>query len=159
MLTYLSKLASYAFVGLVAISSLVACAQGRANQGVAPVRDVTVCSLYGHGEQMSGNLVRLSGIYTTDRMENTTITDPHCSKVWILPYDAISNVDRDNLKRFDDAVAGKLSDSSLRVFAVTLLGKFVWRQNKNPHGAFYIQKVTQFKRLHNVNPWKQRSGE
>lgn len=159
MLTYLGKPACYAFIGLVAISSLVACAQDRANQGGAPVRNVTVCSLYDHAEQMSGNLVRLSGIYTTDQMENTTITDPHCPKVWILPYDAISNVDRDNLKRFDDAVAGKLSDSSLRVFAVTLLGKFVWRQNKNPHGTFYIQKVTQFKRLHNVNPWKQRSGK
>lgn len=154
MLNRSSKVANYVLAGLVGALSLVACAQERANQVVVPVLNVTVCSLYSHAEQMNGNRVRLSGVYTTDRIENTTITDPHCPKEWILSYDATTGVDRGSLRRFDDAVAGKLSDSSLRVFAVTLLGKFVWRQNKNPHGAFYIQKVTQFKRLHNVNPWK-----
>lgn len=155
MLIYWSKVASYAFVGLAVILLLVACAQNRANQAIAPVRDVTVCSLYSHAEQVSGKQVRLSGIYTTDRIENTTITDQHCQKMWILPLDAASKVDSDSLKRFDDAVAGTLSDSSVRVFYIKVLGKFVWRENKKPHGAIYLEKVLHYKRLYNVDPWKQ----
>lgn len=155
MLTSLYKIAGYAFVGMIASASLIACAQGSVSKGkLAP--KATVCSLYSHAKELNGNLVRLSGIYTTDRFENTTITDSHCPNVWIAPYDATS-VDSESLKRFNDAVAGELSDSSLRVFSAEFMGKYVWRPNEKPHGAIYIEKVLSFKRLHDVDPWKQQA--
>ena len=153
MLISARKVAGYAVVGLTAFASLLACAQGRAR---TPAQSVTVCYVHSHAKELNGRRIRLSGVYTTDRLENASITDPHCPKVWVAPYDS-SDVDAESMKRFDDAVAGDLADSSLRVFSVEFVGKYIWRPKDRQHNTFYIEKVLSFKRLHNVDPWKQQS--
>lgn len=117
---------------------------------------VTVCDLYKNAKAMSGRSVRLVAIYTTDRVENSTLTDSHCSKIWITPYDATTNVDRRSLRKFDDAVQGNLSDSGLRVLYVDLIGKYILNSKKSQYGEFYIEKVIQFERLNNMNPWSRQ---
>lgn len=124
----------------------------------APAREVrtTLCELISHGQPLSGQRVRFTAIYLTDLMERTVLLDKRCPKVRLIPYDSIEHPDP-SVKRFDDAVRGRIDDLKLRQFVVDVSGRFTWHGHDEPYGSLEIQKVWSFKRIH--VDWKKRSEQ
>lgn len=107
----------------------------------------SICELTQRGKEASGAQVRVRAIFTSDLLERSVITDPKCPSVVVIPFDAEeSKLDVESIRRFDVAVAGKLSDRAIRVFSVDVSGIYVWRGGEKPAGSIYIEKVWCFKR-------------
>ncbi|MDY4282971.1 hypothetical protein [Xanthomonas sp. LF06-19] len=107
----------------------------------------SICELTQRGKEAGGAQVRVRAIFTSDLLERSVITDPKCPSVVVIPFDAEeSKLDVESIRRFDAAVAGKLSDHTIRVFSVDVSGTYVWRGDEQPAGALYIEKVWYFKR-------------
>lgn len=105
----------------------------------------SICELVALGGRAEGRKVRLDAVYTTDRFESTSITDPKCPGIVVRARDADS-VDP-SMKEFDTAVLGSVEDHSVRVFAFDVSGTFEWTSGKKPHGILFIERVWAFKRI------------
>lgn len=127
-----------------------------ATSSAASAREVrtNLCALASHGQPLSGQRVRFTAIYLTDLLERTVLLDKRCPKVHLTPYDPIESPDR-SVKRFDQAVRGRVDDLELRQFVVNLSGRFTWHGHDEPYGSLEIQKVWNFKRIH--DDWRKRS--
>lgn len=122
----------------------------------ASAREVrtTLCELVSHGQPLSGKRVRFTAIYLTDLLERTVLLDKRCPKVHLTPYDSIERPDP-SVKRFDDAVRGRIDDLELRQFVVDVSGRFTLHGHDEPIGSLEIQKVWSYKRIH--GDWRKRS--
>jgi hypothetical protein len=120
-----------------------------ATSSAASAREVrtTLCELVSHGQPLSGQRVRFTAIYLTDLLERTVLLDKHCPKVHLTPYDSIEPPDP-SVKKFDDAVRGRIGDLELRQFVVDVSGRFTWHGHDESTGSLEIQKVWRFKRIH-----------
>jgi hypothetical protein len=125
--------------------------------GHLPIQS-SICFIHNNHSKMNGKIVYISAIYTTDLIENSTLTGFNCKNVKFAPYDAETNVNKESMKNFDVAVRGDLSDSSLRVFYVRLIGKYIWEPHVKPNDRIYIMEVKYFKRLQSVNPWRRKEN-
>ena len=110
----------------------------------------SICALAQHGRELNGRRVRLTATYVTDLQEYTSLTDPHCPKVHVAPYDAESP--DESVERFDKAVKGRMEDLSARRFVVELSGRFTWKGHDEPYGSMTIDRVWSFHRTGGGSP-------
>ncbi|MBB5877738.1 hypothetical protein [Xanthomonas sp. 3498] len=131
----------------IELSSIAAASELEPLPGHSGVDISSICELAQRGKRISGAQVRVRAIFTSDLLERSVITDPKCPSVVVIPFDAEeSKLDMESMQRFDAAVAGELSDHTIRVFSVDVSGTYVWRGDEQPAGAIYIEKVWCFKR-------------
>lgn len=126
-----------------------------ATSSAGPAREVrtTLCELVSHGQPFSGRRVRFTAIYMSDLRERTVLLDRRCPRVHLGPYETTEAPDP-SIKRFDDALRGRLGDLELRQFAVDVSGRFTWHGHNEPYGSLEIQKVSSYRRIH--GDWRKQ---
>jgi hypothetical protein len=134
-------------------AALLACAAFAMQANCAPVRTVTLCDLASLATKMTGQTVRIHGIYITDLKHVTILKDRRCPGVSFTVVDGSSRDVDPTVEQFDRAVYGELSDLDLRVFEVDLIGIARWDENDSNHETLAIHQVKSFRRLHGGD-WK-----
>lgn len=139
---------------LVAGSALCACnasLQNRTSQNRKQAQAISICSLIGRDAPPSGIEVRVRTFYTTDYMEHAGLADPECPSFGVAVSFQSATIGTHNKKARERLIkmiqADEIEGHLTGVYEIDFTGRFVYRKDKQPHGAIDVDHVWSFKRL------------